>query len=176
MFKFSLINFFILLSVLDSFGQAKEFDLLSIKNTGEEKPQLIYLTATWCKPCMDKLGPITSKYQNDTSIKFIVLFDRYGYKRIESKIANLYDTSFFYLMPKKYYTEDSKEIVIKVNPSKKALKNFIADYNSIFNTSFADKRLWLGNAIIIRNNKSYITKNFEKEKLLSEIDSQIHPE
>jgi hypothetical protein len=158
----------------DCHSQIKEFDMQTTKEKSSEKTQLVYVTAVWCKPCMEKLEPIITKFRSDTAVQLTILFDKYGYEKVGDKIATLFDTTLFLMMPKKYYSDSGKNVVIKINPSKKVIRKFISEYNIVFNTSLDDKHIWFGNAIVIKKGIPYVTKSFNKEKIIAEIESQIN--
>src|SRR5436190_7565965 len=81
----------ILLFPLFSHCQLSEYNLIREIGSREGEPKIIYLTATWCKPCMDKLKLLMENFGKKEQFDFIVLFDRNGFTdRIYEKLKTLY--------------------------------------------------------------------------------------
>ena len=159
--------------IVKPFCQVKEYDLIAQIKNADSAITLVYLNATWCHPCMEKLESIVSNFGNTPSIKFIVLFDRFGFENYKSRLFKHYDSSYFRLFPRKYYANPKGIISISVNGQKKMFKRFLDNYNQQLSNSITLNELWFGHAVILKNKTIYITKNLEKDKIISEIESEI---
>jgi hypothetical protein len=154
-------------------GQFKEFDLIK-EHPKPEKKQVIYLTAVWCKPCMEKLQPVIDSFGSKEQYDLIVLLDQNGVSgNIIFKLQELYDVSFIRLLPSRYYPQKSSAITIRVNPSNKVIKKFTDDVNTNFGVKFSTDDLWFGSALVSTPKGLYLTKASEKEGLIKEIQSQL---
>ena len=79
--KPSFLTFlFVFTVIVKPFCQVKEYDLIAQIKNADSAITLVYLNATWCHPCMEKIESIVSNFGNTPSIKFIVLFDRFGFE------------------------------------------------------------------------------------------------
>jgi thiol-disulfide isomerase/thioredoxin len=157
---------------LSPFAQLKDFDVVQEMKSYQGKPQVIYLTALWCKPCMDKLPDVISKFSAKDSINFIVLMDRHKVSsELLQKLKAKYDTSGFRFIPNKYYP--SKRGFIQISPTKKVFDALANDFNKTYGTSYSIDNLWVGSAIVQNKSGFYVTKESEKARLLEEISSLL---
>lgn len=164
------IVFFLLLTIRGK-TQTNDFDLIETVKT-DSGSKIVYLTAVWCKPCMDKLDTIIRSFGGDKTPQLIVLFDRYGYQQVYDKLTKLYDTSFFRIMPGRYYDLQSKGILnIKFNPGKKIMKRFNAEVGDYLSKNLTLDDLWFGQAIYLRDKKLVILKEMDKDNLVRELKS-----
>ncbi len=158
---------------LMAMSQLKTYDLVKMSENNDGKSKVIYLTGLWCKPCMSKLKPLMDTFSKQKDIDFFILFDRYGIN--EESLIKLYqnfDTSYFGLLPEKYYPVEKHHglITIKTNASNKAINSLISDYNFAHHTTFTRDDIWVGVAFIKKRNANYITKEVEIKKLIAEIN------
>ena len=94
--KKTIFTFLSVFAIITSpFCQTKEYDLIDQIKNSDSSTTLVYLNATWCHPCMQKLGGIVSNFGNRPSIKLIVLFDRSGFEKYKSRLFELHDSSYF---------------------------------------------------------------------------------
>jgi len=172
--KRSCLILFSLVLVISGKTQTNDFELIeSVKTDSGSK--IVYLTAVWCKPCMEKLDTIIKSFGGDKTPQLIVLFDRYGYHQVYDKLKKLYDTSFFRILPGRYYDLQSKGLLnIKVNPGKKIMKRFNAEVGHYLSKNLTLDDLWFGQAIYVREKKLIILKDMEKEKLVRELKSLVN--
>ena len=162
------ILFLILLYPSLANGQFKEFDLVNEMKVSQSKPQIVYLTATWCKPCMDKLPAVIDSFANQNDKELVLLFDRHGMsEKIANNLKNLYDSSLIKLFPERYYPKPKSGI--KISPSRKVINALIADFNTAFNTNHSIDTFWFGNAVIKTGNNLFVTNKSGKEELIKEI-------
>ena len=171
--KRSFLFVFILLASIAN-TQTNDFELIETvkKDTGSK---IVYLTAVWCKPCMEKLDTVIKSFGSNKSQQLILLFDRYGYQQVYPKLQKLYDTTFFRLMPRRYYDLGSKGIInVKINPGKKIIKIFNAEISDYLSQKITIDDLWFGQAIYIRNKKLIILKETGKEKMIEELKAAIN--
>jgi thiol-disulfide isomerase/thioredoxin len=170
------MKYFYLLLLCQSFSiisnsQVRTYDILDRNAVG--KQQVIYFTGLWCAPCMAKLKPVMDSFSKRKDIEFIVLFDRYGISEQSlSRLSAKFDTSYFRILPARYYPADKAKpfLNIKVNPSNRAIKALVADYNKQYHTSYTTDTIWVGVAFLGKKEGYYITKEHETSKLISEIN------
>ena len=169
-----LILFSISLSFSGKSQLLKTYDIVSQSKITHEKPRVIYFTGLWCKPCMSKLKPLMDTFTKQKDIEFFVVFDRYGMtEKMINKLSESYDTSYFGLLPEKYYPAEKSRglITLKVNAPRKTINTFVSDYNDAHNTTFTTDDIWVGVALVQKGNSIYITKESELDKLILEINS-----
>ena len=175
--KKTIFTFLSVFAIITSpFCQTKEYDLIDQIKNSDSSTTLVYLNATWCHPCMQKLGGIVSNFGNRPSIKLIVLFDRSGFEKYKSRLFELHDSSYFRLLPKKYYVYSKGKSFIQVYSQEKTFNRFLQDYNKQLSVNMSINELWFGHAVIIKKKTAYITKNLEENKLIAEIESKITEE
>jgi hypothetical protein len=135
---------------------------------------VIYFTGLWCAPCMNKLKPLMDTFTKRNDIEFLVVFDRYGMtNKTINKLAQNFDTSFFGLLPEKYYPVEKSRgtVTLRVNDSRKTIKAFVSDYNIAHKTNLTTDDIWVGVSFLQKRNTSYITKEPELIKLIEEINT-----
>lgn len=110
--------------------KAQNFDLDSLKKvTNNDTITFIYMTALWCKPCLDKM-PYLDGYFSATKkpYKLMYLFDREGYSG--EKLNKLFPFIDFrnktVFLPMRYYSNAA----IQINSHKKIFKKLINDNKS----------------------------------------------
>lgn len=163
----------LLITSVGSHAQSSEFDPakeLSTKN----KTQIVYLTAAWCSPCMEKLQPIITAFGNKEAYELVVLMDRHGLsEKVSGKIKSLYDTSLLRLFPARYYPTSNAGFKISVSPSKKVVKALATDLKTNFALNLDPKDLWFGHAIVSSPAGVYVITESDKEKLMQEIRVRV---
>ena len=153
--------------------QLKTYDIVRLTKNPEGKTKLIYFTGLWCKPCMSKLKPLMDTFSKRNYIDFMVLFDRYGMTaKSVNMLSQTYDTSYFGLLPEKYYPVEKSHglVTLKLNAPKKSISAFVSDYNNAHNATFTTDDIWVGVTFVQKRNSIYITKEYEIEKIINEID------
>lgn len=134
-----------------AFCQKKEFDFNLIQNSMDT--QKIYISAFWCKPCIEKLKNEINL--GNTSNSYFVfdylLFSNEKLKKIFPEI----DSNRVFMIPSKYYRQKT---IFQINPSKYALKKFISVLKDNFENDIDPKRIWFGDYIIIYN--KFITAHY----------------
>lgn len=109
-----------------SSSSAQEFNIDSIytKNYKSDKTVYVYMTATWCLPCLDKMPLLDAYFEKKQFDKIMYLFDSEIFDK--KKLARIFPFIDFkdkmMLMPKKYYSR----AVIQINGHNKMFENFIA--------------------------------------------------
>ena len=176
--KFFKHLLFIQLSILFSFGvkcqQLKTYDIVSESAKGEGKPKVIYFTGLWCMPCMSKLKPLMDTFTKQKDIEFVVVFDRNGMtEKTINKLAQNFDTSYFRLLPEKYYPIEKSRgsVTLKANAPNKTINALVTDYNIAYRTNLTTDDIWVGVAFLQKEKTIYITKEPELNKLIEEINS-----
>ena len=112
-------------------------------------------------------------FSHRKDIDFLVLFYRYGItEKTIGILSQKYDTSYFGLLPEKYYPVRSPagSAAIKVSTSRESIKALISDYNRAHQTKFTTGDIWVGVAFLKKGNSSYITKEPEVDELIKEIN------
>lgn len=171
--KIFLTLFFILVFI-GSKSQTDDFELVEVAKTGNANT-IIYLTAVWCKPCMEKLDTLISVFGKSHKPELIILFDRYGYQRIYQKLKNLYDTTLFRAIPQRYYDEQPRSVVsFQVNPSKKMMKKFVSEISDYLSKKITIDDLWFGQTIYLKNKDLFILKETDSEKMIHELQEIIN--
>jgi thiol-disulfide isomerase/thioredoxin len=158
---------------LISNAQFRQYNVVDELKQYEGRPEIIYLTALWCHPCMVKLMPVLDSFKSNNEVRLTILFDYYGMSAsMYQKLAAKFDTSFFRVMPTKYYASEKRSI-IQVNPSNRVFKAFYKDLNAVHGTSFDMKTLWVGMAIIRTSRGIEVAKGDTAEELLADIKLKI---
>ena len=171
--KTALIILLFVLAASNGKTQTNDFELIETVKT-DTGSKIVYLTALWCKPCMDKLDTVIKSFGGNSDPQLIILFDRYGYQQAYPKLKKLYDTSFFRTMPARYYGQPNGFISLKVNPGKKIIKQLNAEVSDYLSQKITIDDLWFGQAIYVRNKKLTIVKETGKEKIIAELKAAIH--
>jgi hypothetical protein len=170
--KIFLTLFFILI-FFGSKSQTDDFELIEVARTGSANT-IIYLTAVWCKPCMEKLDTLISVFGKSNNPELIILFDRYGYLKTFDRLKELYDTLLFRTIPQRYYDEKPKGLIsVQVNPSKTMMKKLVPEIGDYLLKKLTLDDLWFGQAIYMKNKKLIILKEMEKTKMIPELNLLI---
>lgn len=154
-----------------SIAQFKEFD---IKQEIENKNSntIIYLTAVWCKPCMDELPNIIDSFKNISSYKLVVWFERGILDTLQKMLIKKYGDNLFYLFPKKYYVSFRKKLLV-INMENKVLKKIMKDINVSSGLSLTWDDMGWGKLILINREKVVVAKGIKKGTQIKEILSYI---
>jgi len=168
LFLFSFLYF-----SLDSKAQLPEFDIATTKN--DTSNYIIYLTALWCKPCMDKLPTIIDSFSKIPNYKFVVWFER-KYLDTENdiikKVREKYSsTLYYYIFPIKHYPKKYK--LIEINPQNKVLKNIMAELNTLGGLQLTLNDISWGHLILIKKSKYYVAKNKSTDAQIAEIKALL---
>ena len=130
----------------------------SLKKLQTGKKMNIFLTATWCSPCMTKLKDEDEKLNKDSSDLNILIFDRLGFSNKVLKNLRLkhFDSSNTFFIPYTYYKSKG---FIQINSSNKSIKNFFKDIMLQYPKSEPVKSFWIDSAITItKENKLFLRK------------------
>jgi hypothetical protein len=163
------ILFFILFLPFIGKTQFRQYNVVEEVKDYHGRSKVVYLTALWCSPCMEKLQPVIDSFGNKENTELIVVFDFYGMSpAMYQKLATKFDTSFFRVLPFKYYPP-AKPALIRINPSNKVFKAFYADFNKVHGTNYNMDSLWVGMAIVRNVNGIEIAKGDVVSALLADI-------
>jgi thiol-disulfide isomerase/thioredoxin len=111
--------------------QAQDFDLqkLVAKYQDTDTTVFVYMTALWCKPCLDKM-PVFDAYfsETDRPYKIIYLFDRdfFTTGKLSKVFPEIDFTDKLLFIPKVFYSK----AMIQINGQNKMFRNFILAYKS----------------------------------------------
>ena len=150
-------------------AQWQAMDVVSELDSTQQPSPVIYLTASWCKPCMEKLSTIIDSFGHNPQRPLFVVFDRDGLSTATCmRLATQYDTSYFRSMPA-MYSAHNKRSIIEINTASGAFRNLMEDINHTWGTRFGKNDIWIGKALLLRQNKVYATRNDEKMALVKEL-------
>lgn len=139
---------------------AQDLDLQKLvsKYRYSDTTVFLYMTALWCKPCLEKM-PVLDAYFSGTDrpYKLFYLFDREDFE--QSKLARIFPHIVFadklVFMPQLFYSK----AVVQVNGHKKMFSNFISAHQSFEPRIDYLETFNLSSLLIIRPNGKIIVKD-----------------
>lgn len=153
-----------------------QFPKFELKDAAEKqtKNYVVYLTASWCKPCMDGLREVIDSFKNDSNYKLVIWFERglTETQQLMQRLKNKYGDSLFYLFPIRYYSQKYK--LISINPQNKVLKKIMNELNATgkIKLKWGGDLTW-GKLFIINKDTVAIAKSLNKKEQIIEIKKII---
>lgn len=175
--KFFLLGLSILY-LLQTHAQFQKFDIKNAFSNGDSN-YIIYLTAVWCKPCMDELPDIIDSFKSISNYKLIVWFERSYLDTsviFQKKLQQKFGDSLFYFFPLRYYANNKYKNAL-INPQNKILRQIMIELNSL-NVSLNESKIkwknWTwGKLILINDKEIFISKSIKKSEQIKEIKLKL---
>lgn len=169
--------FLIIFSIFLSLQLQAQFPKFELKNTIEQKEgnYIVYMTAVWCKPCMDELPDIIDSFKKVSNYKLIVWFERSYLDTssiIQKKFQKKFGDSLFYFFPLRYYSFYEKNRIL-INPQNKILRQIMDEINGYVLPKVKWKDWTWGKLILINTNKVFVAKSIKKIEQIKEIMAKL---
>lgn len=154
LFKPTLMVVLFCISIIKAKAQEqRNFNLPQVQEAlGEDSTLFVYITALWCKPCLDKMPALDAYFEKaPTKTGLIYLFDqeRFDLKILQRLFPFITWQNNFSLIPASFYP--NKKIV--VNPHEKMFANYQAYLQSNFPNTTNISAFNLSGMMILKKGK-----------------------